>query len=56
MSLDLFPSQNEEEIFQQLVKTTKEEPKKAIKNVLKGFVSERYLLFYSSKQTLIAKR
>lgn len=45
MSLDLFPSQNEEDIFQQLVRTTKEEPKKAIKNVLKGFVSERYLLF-----------
>ncbi|WP_110114178.1 NAD(P)/FAD-dependent oxidoreductase [Bacillus sp. CGMCC 1.16541] len=45
MSIDAFPHKNEEAIFQELVKLTKEEPKKAFKNVVKGFLPERYLLF-----------
>ncbi|MFC0042845.1 NAD(P)/FAD-dependent oxidoreductase [Metabacillus iocasae] len=45
MSIDAFPDKNEEVIFQELVKITKEEPKKAFKNVVKGFLPERYLLF-----------
>ncbi|QFT90262.1 tricarballylate dehydrogenase [Bacillus sp. THAF10] len=45
MSLDVMPSENEEQVFQQLQKALKDEPKKAIKNVLKGLVPERYLLF-----------
>jgi predicted Rossmann fold flavoprotein len=45
MSIDSFPDQNAEELFQQTVKLLKEEPKKAVKNVLKGFLSERYLHF-----------
>lgn len=45
MNLDVLPSINEEQGFQELHKLLKEEPKKAIKNVLKGIVPERYLLF-----------
>lgn len=45
MSLDALPDLHQEELFQSLQKTMKEEPKKAIKNALKGLVPERYLLF-----------
>jgi predicted Rossmann fold flavoprotein len=45
INLDVLPSLNEEQVFQQLHSMLKEEPKKAIKNVLKGFLVERYLLF-----------
>ncbi|MFE7063998.1 NAD(P)/FAD-dependent oxidoreductase [Sutcliffiella sp. NPDC057660] len=45
MNLDVLPSINEEQVFQELHKLLKDEPKKAIKNVLKGIVPERYLLF-----------
>ncbi|TYR82084.1 NAD(P)/FAD-dependent oxidoreductase [Priestia megaterium] len=45
MAIDVFPHQNEEATFQQLVALIKEDPKKAIKNVLKGLVPERYLFF-----------
>lgn len=45
MNLDVLPSINEEQVFQELYKLLKDEPKKAIKNVLKGIVPERYLLF-----------
>ncbi|MGY3715322.1 NAD(P)/FAD-dependent oxidoreductase [Sutcliffiella cohnii] len=45
VSIDALPDINEEQVFQQLNKKMKEEPKKAVKNILKGFVPERYLLF-----------
>lgn len=45
MSLDSFPDQNEEELFQKLNKIMKAEPRKAVKNALKGLLPERYLLF-----------
>jgi predicted Rossmann fold flavoprotein len=45
MSIDSFPDVHAEELFQQTVKLLKAEPKKAVKNVLKGFLSERYLHF-----------
>lgn len=45
MSIDAFPDFNEEELFQQVIKLVKEEPKKAIKNTLKELLPERYLLF-----------
>ncbi|MCA1319949.1 NAD(P)/FAD-dependent oxidoreductase [Bacillus tianshenii] len=45
MNLDVLPSINEEQVFQELHNLLKDEPKKAIKNVLKGIVPERYLLF-----------
>ncbi|MEH7253404.1 NAD(P)/FAD-dependent oxidoreductase [Neobacillus niacini] len=45
MGLDALPDKKEEEIFQEIVKLVKSEPKKSIKNTLKGFLPERYLLF-----------
>ncbi len=45
MNLDALPEINQEELFQKLKKTMKDEPKKAIKNSLKGLLPERYLLF-----------
>ncbi|MBP0726349.1 NAD(P)/FAD-dependent oxidoreductase [Bacillus sp. RG28] len=45
MTIDLFPSISEETLFQETIKKVKEDPKKAIKNVLKGLAPERYLLF-----------
>jgi predicted Rossmann fold flavoprotein len=45
ISIDALPTINEEQIFQQILKLVKEEPKKALKNILKGFLPERYLLF-----------
>ncbi|WP_062110801.1 BaiN/RdsA family NAD(P)/FAD-dependent oxidoreductase [Bacillus niameyensis] len=45
MELDVLPDQNQEILFQDLQKTVKAEPKKAIKNALKGLIPERYLLF-----------
>ncbi|MDP4157727.1 MAG: NAD(P)/FAD-dependent oxidoreductase [Bacillota bacterium] len=45
MSLDVLPDRTEEEIFQEIVKDVKTDSKKSIKNILKGFLPERYLLF-----------
>ncbi len=52
MSIDALPHMKEEEIFQSIVKMTKEEPKKALKNILKGFLPERYLLFLLEKNDI----
>ena len=52
MSIDALPDMNEDEIFQHVLKLTKEEPKKALKNILKGFLTERYLLFLLEKNHL----
>ncbi|TCL46565.1 hypothetical protein EDD69_11587 [Thermolongibacillus altinsuensis] len=49
MSIDALPDQNREELFQSIVNMLKAEPKKAIKNVLKGLLPERYLLFLLEK-------
>ncbi|WP_313894505.1 NAD(P)/FAD-dependent oxidoreductase [Psychrobacillus sp.] len=43
--IDCFPDLNEEQTFQTLLSSIKEEPKKAVKNVWKGLVPERWLLF-----------
>lgn len=45
MSLDAFPEQKEEPLFQEVSELIKRESKKSIKNTLKGFLPERYLLF-----------
>ncbi|MCM3714959.1 NAD(P)/FAD-dependent oxidoreductase [Alkalihalobacillus oceani] len=45
MEIDLFPQQSEEALFQQLLAKAKQEPKKSLKNNLKGFAPERFLLF-----------
>ncbi|MFI8578025.1 NAD(P)/FAD-dependent oxidoreductase [Rossellomorea aquimaris] len=45
MQIDSMPDQNEEQLFQTLHKQVKEEGKKSSKNIFKGLVPERYLLF-----------
>jgi predicted Rossmann fold flavoprotein len=49
MSVDLFPTKNEETIFQELRQIVKEAEKKAVKNSLKGYVTERLLQFFLEK-------
>lgn len=48
MSIDAIPDKNEEELFQFMIKLLKDEPKKTIKNILKGLLPEKYLLFLLS--------
>ncbi|QFF99752.1 NAD(P)/FAD-dependent oxidoreductase [Psychrobacillus glaciei] len=43
--IDSLPELNQEETFQALLSSIKEDPKKAVKNVWKGMVPERWLLF-----------
>ncbi len=45
MSIDALPYNNAEQQFQSMAKLLKDEPKKAVKNVLKGILPERYLQF-----------
>lgn len=45
MSIDALPDKKEEPLFQEVSALVKAEPKKSIKNILKGFLPERYLLF-----------
>ncbi len=45
MKIDSLPAMNEEEVFQMLNKTVRDEPKKQVNNSLKGVVPERWLHF-----------
>ena len=45
MSIDVLPDKKEEQVFQEILTLVKNEPKKSMKNTLKGLVPERYLLF-----------
>lgn len=45
MNIDAFPTKKEEELFQEILKMVKSDSKKSIKNILKGILPERYLLF-----------
>ncbi|GAA0332643.1 NAD(P)/FAD-dependent oxidoreductase [Bacillus carboniphilus] len=45
VSIDAIPEKNVEQLFQEVSTMLKDEPKKALKNVLKGFLPERYLHF-----------
>ncbi|MFV8827650.1 NAD(P)/FAD-dependent oxidoreductase [Alkalihalobacterium sp. APHAB7] len=49
MSIDLIPDKSGEEIFQELRKLINNEPKKAVKNVLKGYLPDRMLTFLLEK-------
>ncbi len=49
LQIDAVPDQNEEELFREHMKLAKEEPKKAIKNIWKSNVPERYMLFLFNK-------
>jgi len=52
VSIDAIPEKNEEQLFQTIVKDLKTDAKKAIKNVLKGLLPERYLLFLLEKNEI----
>ena len=52
VSIDAVPDTNEEQLFQSIVKDLKMDAKKAIKNVLKGLLPERYLLFLLEKNEI----
>ncbi|KXZ20281.1 hypothetical protein AXI59_15270 [Bacillus nakamurai] len=52
LRIDLFPDINEEELFQRMYKELKEAPKKALKNALKPWMQERYLLFLLERNGL----
>ncbi|MCZ2257936.1 NAD(P)/FAD-dependent oxidoreductase [Sporosarcina sp. G11-34] len=45
MRIDSMPDMHEEKVYQMLNAKIKEDPKKAVKNALKGIVQERWLLF-----------
>ncbi|MDR7909734.1 MULTISPECIES: BaiN/RdsA family NAD(P)/FAD-dependent oxidoreductase [Bacillus amyloliquefaciens group] len=52
LRIDLFPGINEEELFQKMHKELKDAPKKALKNALKPWMQERYLLFLLERNGL----
>ncbi|WLR41158.1 NAD(P)/FAD-dependent oxidoreductase [Bacillus carboniphilus] len=45
LKIDSFPKEHEQQLLHKIEKQLKEQSKKSIKNVLKGLVPERYLLF-----------
>ncbi|QGQ48845.1 NAD(P)/FAD-dependent oxidoreductase [Metabacillus sediminilitoris] len=52
VSIDAVPDTNEEQLFQTIVTDLKQDAKKAIKNVIKGLLPERYLLFLLEKNEI----
>ncbi|MED5049059.1 NAD(P)/FAD-dependent oxidoreductase [Bacillus siamensis] len=52
LRIDLFPGITEEELFQQMHKELKDAPKKALKNALRPWMQERYLLFLLERNGL----
>lgn len=52
VNLDVFPDKNEQQLYQELSKLLKEEPKRSMKNILKGFLPERYTLFLLEKNDI----
>lgn len=52
MHLDSLPEENEQKLLDRIVKTCRENPKKSIRNLLKGMVPERYLLFILNSMDL----
>lgn len=52
MNIDLFPEKSVEDIFQELHKMAKDAQKKSVKNVLKGYLVDRLLLFFLEKTNI----
>ncbi|MFA9458216.1 NAD(P)/FAD-dependent oxidoreductase [Halalkalibacter sp. AB-rgal2] len=52
MEIDLFPNESLEALFQMVLKLMQAAPKKAVKNVLKGFISERMLQFLLERSNI----
>lgn len=53
LRIDSLPALNGEEAFQHIYGILKEEPKKAVKNSLKGLVPERWLLFLLKRAEIL---
>ncbi len=52
MSVDLLPHKSGEEVFQELRAIAKENEKKAVKNSLKGYLTERLLHFFLERSSI----
>lgn len=49
MTIDSFPDENTEQLTNRVMALMEENPRKAVRNVLKGFVPERFLFFILDK-------
>lgn len=52
MHLDLLPEKQEDVLYNEIKASLEENPKKAVKNLLKGIVPERFLTFILEKHTV----
>ncbi|WP_047981540.1 BaiN/RdsA family NAD(P)/FAD-dependent oxidoreductase [Ornithinibacillus contaminans] len=50
--LDTLPDKNEAKLYEELQITIEENPKKALKNILKGIIPERFLTFLLAKNNI----
>jgi hypothetical protein len=55
MTLDLFPTETSEEVMHRLFGAMKEQPRKAVKNTLRGFLPERLLPILFRKSGLVGE-
>lgn len=55
VTIDLFPDEGEQHVFERFLAASKNEPNKAVRNVWKVFVPERYLQFLLDKIELDGK-
>lgn len=51
--IDSYPDTKEDELFQQILQRIQEDPKKSVKNLVKGMLPERYLLFLLGRNDLL---
>ncbi|WP_416827754.1 NAD(P)/FAD-dependent oxidoreductase [Ectobacillus polymachus] len=54
MKIDCYPELSEEALYQQIIERIQEDPKKSVKNLLKGLIPERYLLFLLERNDLLS--
>lgn len=54
MKIDCYPEHSEEALYQQIIERIQEDPKKSVKNLLKGLIPERYLLFLLERNDLLS--
>jgi predicted Rossmann fold flavoprotein len=52
LTIDLFPDKNADTLYNELINLAKNEPKKAFKNVIKGFIPERMIPLFLQKADL----
>lgn len=52
MHLDVLPEKNENQLLQEITSSLEQNPKKAVKNLLKGIVPERFLSFVLEKNNV----